>query len=57
MLGKFSILCISTLTRLQYVLFDKLNKYFIAQMAENTFILHWKKSQNKNIGLPFSGWN
>ena len=40
MLGKFSILCISTLTRLQYVLFDKLNKYFIAQMAENTFILH-----------------
>ena len=29
--------------RLQYVLFDMLNKYSIAQMAENTYILHWKK--------------
>ena len=26
--------------RLQCVLFDMLNKYFIVQIAENTFILH-----------------
>ena len=26
---------------LQYVLFDMLDKYFIVQIAENTFILHW----------------
>ena len=41
--------------RLQCVLFDMLNKYFIVQIAENTFILHWKRSQNRNIGLPISG--
>ena len=35
----------------------QINKYFIAQIAENTFILHRKKNQNRNIGLPFSGWN
>ena len=29
--------------RLQYVLLDMLNKYFIAQLAENTFSLHWEK--------------
>ena len=31
--------------RLQYVLYDMLNEYFIALMAENTCtsILHWKK--------------
>ena len=27
----------------QYVISDMLNKYFIAQITENTFILHWKK--------------
>ena len=26
---------------LQFVLIDMLNKYFIAKIAENTFILHW----------------
>ena len=36
--------------RLQCVLFDILNKNFIAQIAENTFILHWKKSQNGSTG-------
>ena len=34
-----------------------LNKYFIAQIAEKTSILHWKKRQNRNIGLPFFRWN
>ena len=59
MLEKFSILYVlQRERRLQYVIFDMLNKYFIAQIAENIFILHWeKKSQNRNIGQPFSGWN
>ena len=26
---------------LQYILSDMLRKYFKAQIAENTFILHW----------------
>ena len=26
---------------LQYILFDMLNKYFVAKRPENTFILHW----------------
>ena len=41
--------------RLRYALFGMLKKCFIAQIAENTFILHLKKSQNKNIGLPVTG--
>ena len=42
--------------RSQYVLFDMLNKYSIAQIAGNTFILHLKKkSKQEYIGLPFSG--
>ena len=32
---------------LQHVLFDMLIKYFIAQIAENTFILHLKKKKKK----------
>ena len=32
---------------LQYALFDRLIKYFIAQIAENTFILHLKKKKKK----------
>ena len=37
---------------MQCVLFDMLNKYFIVQIAENTFILHWNKNQNRTTGLP-----
>ena len=32
---------------LQYVVSDMSNKYFIAQIAENTFVLHWEKSKKK----------
>ena len=46
MLGKFSILC---KRRLQYVLFDMLNKYFIAQIVENTFIFAQKKNVKTGI--------
>ena len=43
--------------RLQYVLSEMLSMYSIAQTAENTSILHLEKSQTRDIGLPFSGWN
>ena len=33
------------------------NKYFIVQIAENTFILHCKRSQNRTTRLPISRWN
>ena len=35
--------------RLEYILFSMLNKYFIAPVAENTFILHWKKNYRTTL--------
>ena len=50
MLEKFSILYVlQRERRLQYVIFDMLNKYFIAQIAENIFILHWEKKVKTGI--------
>ena len=40
-----------------YVLFNMIIKYFIAQVAENTFIFALEKGQNRNTGLPFSKWH
>ena len=41
--------------RLQYVLFGMLNAYFIAQIAENTFILQWKKVKTGIADYPSLG--
>ena len=57
MLGKVSIMYFSLDIGCSTPLFDMLNRCFVAKVAENTIIFHWKKSQNRNIGLPFSGWN
>ena len=40
MLGTFSSDVFQRSCRLQCVLFDMLNKYFMVQIVENTFILH-----------------
>ena len=58
--GLFSYLFIASYVfqrrrRLQYVLFAILNKYFIAQMAKNTFILHWKKVKTGISAYPSPG--
>ena len=45
MFGKFNVF--QRRRRLQYVLFDMLNKYFTIQIAENTFILHRKKKSKQ----------
>ena len=49
MLGNLAAYAFQCRRRVQCVLLDILNKYFIVQRAENTFILHWKKVKT---GIP-----
>ena len=54
-LGKLSSLCILKWRWLQYVLFDMLNKYFVAQIAENIFIWPGKKVKTGILDYPSPG--
>ena len=54
-LGHLASCVLQRRCRLQCVLFDMLSKCFIVQIAEHTFILHRKRSQNTDVEMKVVG--